>query len=393
MNVERLRERMAELDVDAVVATTQENVFYLTGISNVTLSVLPHGGQCYAVVTRDRPDRPHLISPRCDLDQALDADVRLGEIVGFGEFYREVTPGAALEPVEEHLRAVAMEGPHAATAMDALTLALDRAGWSGGTLAVDEDGVPYGFLQRLGEALPRARVRAGADLLRWTRKVKTSAEIDRLREAAAITEDAIKAAVEIARPGVTEIDLVREFERTIVAAGARPAFTLIKFGRSAVGGQRRARDVPLRMGEAIWMDVGCVHRGYWSDMARVHSTGEPADKLVRYHAAMKEGADRALAEARPGMTGKELFDLVVAAVRESGVPHYRRQHVGHGIGVELYDRVLITPTCDDSLEEGTVVNVETPYHELGFGAVQVEDPFVVGRSGNTLLTSLRRDLS
>lgn len=388
MNVERLRARMVELDVDAVVATTRENVFYLTGVSNVSQSVLPHGGQCYAVVTAGRTD---FVSPRCDLDQALDATVQLGRIVGFGDFFREVTPGAALEPVEERLRAVALEGPHAATPLDALVLALGRD--FSGTLAVDEDGVPYGFMERLRDALPHARIGQGADLLRWTRQVKTPDEIDRLREAAVITEDAIKAVVAIARPGVTEIDLVREFERVIVAAGARPGFTLIKFGRSAVGGQRLPTGVPLRAGEAVWMDVGCVHRGYWSDMARVHSVGEPTDKLVRYHAAMKEGADRALAEARPGMTGKELFDLVVMAVREAGVPHYRRQHVGHGIGVELYDRVLITPTSEDRLEEGTVVNVETPYHELGFGAVQVEDPFVVGRAGNTLLTTLSRDLS
>ncbi|MEV0381355.1 Xaa-Pro peptidase family protein [Nonomuraea sp. NPDC050643] len=390
-NVERLRRRMDELGLDAVVATTKENVCYLTGITNVTLSVHPHGGQCYALVTRDRPDRPYVVSPRCDLDQTLDADVRPAEAIGFGDFFREIEPDARLDAAETDLRRVAVDGPHAATAMDALVLAAGRAGCAAGAIAVDEDGVPHGFVDALRDALPG--VRAGADVLRWARKVKTPAEIERLTEAAAITEDAVRAATAIARPGVTEIDLVREFERTIVGAGARPGFTLIKFGRAAVGGQRLPRDVPLRAGEAIWMDVGCVHRGYWSDLARVYNMGEPAEKLARYHAAMKAGTDRALAEARPGMSGKELFDLVVDAVRGAGVPHYRRQHVGHGIGVEIYDRVLITPTSDDLLEEGTVVNAETPYHELGFGSVQVEDPFVVGRTGNTLLTSLGRDLT
>ncbi|GAA3702814.1 M24 family metallopeptidase [Nonomuraea antimicrobica] len=392
-NFERLRARMDELGLDAVVATTKENVLYLTGISNVTLDVHPHGGQCYVLVTRDRPDRPYVVSPRCDLDQTLDADVEIAGTVGFGDFFREIDPAASLDRDERDLRRVAVDGPHAATALDALVLAASRAGCATGTIAVDEDGVPYGFLDAVTEALPDARVRTGADVLRWTRKVKTPAEIDRLTRAAAITEDAIRAATAIARPGVTEIDLVREFDRTIVAAGARPAFTLIKFGRAAVGGQRLPRDVPLRAGETVWMDVGCVHRGYWSDLARVYSVGEPPDKLVRYHAAMKAGTDRALAEARPGMSGKELFDIVMEAVRAAGVPHYRRQHVGHGIGVEIYDRVLITPTSDDVLEEGTVVNAETPYHELGFGAVQIEDPFVVGRSGNRLLTSLGRDLA
>lgn len=150
--------------------------------------------------------------------------------------------------------------------------------------------------------------------------------------------------------------------------------------------------MPLQSGEAIWFDVGGVVRGYWYDIARVFCVGEPSTKLASYYAAMLAGEQRAIAAARPGMTGGELFDLTVEAVRESGVPHYQRHHVGHGIGVEVYDDVLITPHNDDIIEEGTVVNIETPYYEFGFGAVHVEDPFVVSASGNRLLTTMPRTL-
>jgi Xaa-Pro aminopeptidase len=108
---------------------------------------------------------------------------------------------------------------------------------------------------------------------------------------------------------------------------------------------------------------------------------------------MLTGEERALAEAQPGMSGGELFDLTVEAVREAGVPLYRRNHVGHGIGVEAYDRVLIAPGNADRLEEGTVVNIETPYYEFGLGAIHVEDPFVVRKDKNELLTSLSRQFT
>lgn len=62
------------------------------------------------------------------------------------------------------------------------------------------------------------------------------------------------------------------------------------------------------------------------------------------------------------------------------------------IGVEVYDPVLIRPGEDDVLEEGTVVNIETPYYELGLGAVHIEDPFVVSARGNEWLTTLSREL-
>jgi Xaa-Pro aminopeptidase len=92
------------------------------------------------------------------------------------------------------------------------------------------------------------------------------------------------------------------------------------------------------------------------------------------------------------MTGEQLFDLTVDGVRAAGIPHYRRNHVGHGIGVEVYDPVLIRPGITDELEPGTVVNIETPYYEFGFGCVHVEDPFVVGVDGNRLLTTMPREL-
>jgi Xaa-Pro aminopeptidase len=392
-NIERLGQRMDELGLDGLVATTSENVYYLTGIASVGLEIWPHSAQCYAVVTRDRLAHPHFVCFRGDVDQFLDAAVELDGAMGYGTFFREVPEGVTLTDREERLRQVSVDGPNPAAAVDALVETLRRTGVAGGRVAVDEESVPHGFLAGLQEALPTAEVRTAADVFRFARKVKTDHEVERIAAAAAVGEMGIKAVAGIARPGVTERDMVREFERTIAGLGARPKFTLIKIGRAGVAGQACPRDTALQPGDAIWFDVGCVIDGYWSDIARVYSLGEPSAKLAQCYEAMLAGEERGLAAARPGMTGKELFDITVEGVRESGVPHYRRHHVGHGIGVEIYDPVLITPTNNDVIEDGTVVNIETPYYEFGLGAVQVEDPFVVRASGNTLLTTLERNLS
>jgi Xaa-Pro aminopeptidase len=392
-NLARLGARMDELGLDGLVATTAENVYYLTGIASVSLEIFPHSGQCYAVVTRDRLASPHFVSSRCDLDQIRDTAVELDGALGFGTFFREFDGTAELSEQDERLRQIMDHDPNPATAADTLVETLRRAGLDTGRVAVDEDGALAGLIDTLREALPGAKFQAGADVFRWTRKVKTEAELLRLASTAAVTERAIRAAVSIAAPGVTEVDLVREFERTVVSEGGRPKFSLIKFGAAAAGGQTRPTTVPLRRGEAIWFDVGIVHEGYWADLGRVFSFGPPSEKLATYYAAVLAGEDAALAAARPGMRGKELFDIAVEAVRAAGIPHYRRNHVGHGIGVEVYDRVLVTPTSDDALEAGTVVNFETPYYEFGFGAAMVEDPFVVRENGTELLTTLDRRLS
>jgi Xaa-Pro dipeptidase len=374
------------------VATTFENVYYLTGIASVPLQTHPYSGRCLAVVTRDRLANPYFLTSRCDVDQALDALPELAGTVGYGQFFRETADGAELTAAEQRLHDIAVTGPAPANAVDALADTLRRAGLSESKVGIDDNGIPAGFLPALHDALPEAAFVPATETLRWVRKVKTPAEVDRIAASAAAAEQGILAAIAIAKPGATESDLVREFERTIVGLGARPKFTLIKFGRAAVGGQSKPTSTPLRRGDSIWFDVGCVLNGYWSDIARVFSVGPPSAKLQRYYGAMLAGEERGIQQARPGMSGKELFDITVEGVRQAGVGHYQRHHVGHGIGVEIYDPVLITPHNEDLLEVGTVVNIETPYYEFGFGAVHVEDPFLVGAEGNRLLTTLSRGL-
>ncbi|WDZ82180.1 M24 family metallopeptidase [Micromonospora cathayae] len=391
-NLERLARFMDEQGLDGLVATTIENVYYLTGVAAVGLEIFPHTGQAYAVVTRDALDKPHFVASRCDIDQALDAAVEIAGAVGYGIFYRELPDGVELTDREKKLVATSVDAPTVPTPLDALVETLRRAGLDGARIGLDEDGVGHGYPDALREKLPGLDVHFVSQALRWARKVKTAREVRSITAAAAAAEVGIKAVNALARPGVTELELVREFERAVAGVGARAKFSHIKIGRGGVAGQTRPSNVALRRGDAIWFDVGCVVDGYWADIARVSCLGEPSDKLVRYYAAMKAGCDRAYAEAKPGMTGGELFDLTVDAVHQAGVPHYRRNHVGHGIGVELYDRVNVTPGNTDDLEEGVVVNIETPYYEFGLGAVQVEDPFLVTATGNQLLTTLDRDL-
>jgi len=392
-NVDRLARKMDAAGVAGLVAATAENIAYLTGIVSVPLRMFPHTGQSFAVVARDAPGSPVFVSSACEVDQALDADVPLRDVLAHGTFYRELGPASTLTARDRELAQFTVDAPRYATPTGALLAALRTAGLAGERIAVDDDGVLPAVAAGIREAPggPAATVPAGA-LLRDVRKVKTAAELDRVAAAAALAEAGIRAVAGVAAPGLTEIEMVRTFERAVVAGGGRPEFTLIKIGAGAVAGQTAPTLTKLERGDAIWFDVGCTLAGYWSDIARVYSLGEPAPRLAELYAGALAGADAAVATARPGMTGGELFNLVVETVRENGIPHYRRHHVGHGIGTEVYDRVLLTPDNTDGLETGTVVNVETPYYEFGLGAVHVEDPFVVCPGGNRLLTELDRGL-
>jgi Xaa-Pro dipeptidase len=80
-------------------------------------------------------------------------------------------------------------------------------------------------------------------------------------------------------------------------------------------------------------------------------------------------------------TIEDTSQRLVDTVRREGIPHYQRSHVGHGIGVDGYDPPNLGPGGDTALEENMVLCVETPYYELGFAGLQVEDMVRVTRDG------------
>lgn len=391
VNIPRLQNKLDEEGLDGLVATTHVNFLYLTDVESVGLFMFPQSAQAYAIVTRDEPDKPFYISSVGELDQALDAVDGLKGAIGYGTFYRETLSGASLTPEEQFLHQISVEATPERTPLDALVAGLEEMGLDDKKVGVDEAGLLPGYFDQLGERIS-GEVHAASDIFQWIRMVKTDEEIRRIRLSAHVTERALVAVKGIVRPGVTEYEIAREFERSIVSQGGRPKFALVRIGRNGISGQVEPDDTPLEPGETIWFDVGCTYKGYWSDIARIFSLGEPSERMRDFYQAMLHGENAGIDAAKPGMSAAELFDLTVQAVREAGVPHYQRHHVGHGIGAAVYDAPLLAPGVEIPLEEDMVINIETPYYEFCFGAVHVEDPFVVKPEGNVLLTELSRDL-
>ena len=122
-----------------------------------------------------------------------------------------------------------------------------------------------------------------------------------------------------------------------------------------------AGDTTLELADYICFDIVCTYRGYRSDIGRVVSFGEPSARLRELYSASKQGQDRAFELMRPNVEARAVFEGAVQRVRETGIPHYQRHHVGHGIGVEFYDMPVLSPGVETKLEEGMVFEVETPY--------------------------------
>jgi Xaa-Pro aminopeptidase len=392
MNAARARAIMEREHLDGIVASTLENFYYLSGIWNLGQELFPHDTQAYVVATGEQPDAGLLAVSVGEADLTLEAYPTLRGAVTYGTFFRELPEGVSLNPDEQRVWEITYNRQPLGDPFEALCAALEESGLTRGAVGVDERGPNRDLLEQLRTRFPQLEVRPASQTFRQIRMVKTPAEHERLIAALRATEHALRTTVAQAREGVTELELAHVFEEAIVAKKARPGFTLLRFGRGMALGQVPPGDTRLEKGDYIWFDVGCTLNGYRSDIGRVVSFGEPSEKLRTYYNASKGGQSRAFELMTPGRPACDVFNGAVERVRELGIPHYRRHHVGHGIGVEYYDLPILNPRTEIPLETGMIFEVETPYYELGFGGAFIEDTVQVTDSGVKVLTELDREL-
>ena len=378
-NLARLRDVMREQKLDAIVGTCAENVTYLSGFWAMSQWVR-RGPQAYVLHTAD--GQPGAVVANSGvIDLIADQELWVDDIRRYGFFKVDVDQTAVLG--KEDLRqqqlfqTTAYKGP-----VEALCAALADRGINSGRIGIDEQGITPQCWDQLRDALPNVQLVRAFALIEKVRAIKMPEEIARLRTAARISCLSVKAALDAARLGMTEQELLRVFNRTTVENDGAPVTNCIGFGeRSALSNVQPSPKRALRRGDVIRFDVGCRYKHYRSDISRIGFFGEPPEKIKKYYRALEKGVLRGYEIVKPGLKVSDLFDQVVDTVRREGIPHYQRSHVGHGIGVDGYDPPNIGPGGDAVLEENMVICVETPYYELGFAGLQVEDMMRVTKDG------------
>jgi Xaa-Pro aminopeptidase len=371
--------------LDALVATTTENVYYVSGLRSISHALF-RGLELYAVFSRRGTA---LVIPFIDTTGVAADRIEVDYLACYGKFFFEYAddPGEIGRKIREWTRTPA------ASPADALAAVLGDLGVLGRRIGLDEGSLFAPTWRRVEERLAGTTLVPAYQLFRQARMVKGPDEVAALEKAALVAEDGIAAVLRMLKPGVTEREAARVYEEEVLRKGAAPFFTVVTIGERAALADVYPSERALRPGDLVRFDLGCLVGPYRSDISRTAVLGKPTDKQARYYGAILAGERAAIAAMKPGVPVSQLFELAVRVTRENGLPHYQRHHVGHGIGLEPYDPPTINAGTSTALEPGMVFCVETPYYEHGWGGVQVEDAVEVTSGGARTLTRSRQDLA
>ncbi|MFC3959131.1 M24 family metallopeptidase [Halovivax cerinus] len=378
----RLTERLEADDVDVVVTSSPENVFYLSGLESLSQDLL--GERAFAIRTADGGD-PIVVLPAVDASIVADTGLEYEAVYTYGSFYLYESDG--MRDIDRTVQALKnernLEGP-----VDALLAALDSLVEGDDAVAIERSGFDADEYGRVTDALDVDEIRPAAPICRDLRRVKSTEEQRRLRRSVEINQASIRAAIETVEAGMTERELASRYQQELVSRGAEPLFTVIGFGPHGAYPHAVPGDRELEPGDLVRFDVGCTYENYASDIARTFAFERATDVQRRKYDVLNRSMDRSIDLLEDGATTTAVFDGTIEFVRTEGADVFEsfdRNHFGHGIGIEVYD----PPTIDratNRIHAGMVLCVEPPYYQLGMGGIQVEDEVVVTEDGVTRLS-------
>ncbi len=381
-NKKRLLRLMDEKGLDFLVASSPENVVYLSGFWSLSHWQLK-GTQTYVVYPRDQEKEPVLVIPQSDIDILSDNPSWIKSFRSFGTCIMEDVGNSNLTQQELEYKRLKSIANGFADPMEALLDALKSLGYNKQKIGLDERNVPYTLVRQLEETLGTKFEPAHA-ILQNTRMVKTPEELKRLRKSIALTESAIKVAMGEIQEGMSEKEMFAIYSQEIVRNGGIPSLNVVGVNEHSGSANAQVTDRKIKKGGIARFDVGCTLNHYHSDTAKIAILGEPTQKHLAYFDAVRKGTAAGIDMMKPGVLASEVYDVTMRGVKEAGIPHYTRHHVGHGIGIEVYDPPLVTPAADTVLEENMVFCIETPYYEFGFGGLQVEEVVRVTEDGTEI---------
>lgn len=226
------------------------------------------------------------------------------------------------------------------------------------------------------------------------RSIKTSEEIEKIKIAQRISEEALETILNYIEPGKTEKEIALELEYYMLSHGAQG----LSFETIAVSGKKSSmpHGVPdgkiIEYGDFVTMDFGALYEGYHSDMTRTVAVGKATDEMKEVYYTVLNAQENAIRSIKAGLSCKDADDAARSVIETAGYGNYFSHSTGHGVGVEIHEYPNLSKISDKILKSGNIVTVEPGIYIPEKFGVRIEDMVLVTENGCENLTKAPKEL-
>jgi Xaa-Pro dipeptidase len=357
----RLVEALQEAGLQGMVLNAGPSLTYLTGL-HFHLSERP-------VVGMFSPGKPPVI---------VLPELEAGKLTGLSYPLQEFTYGELPE-----------------TWAGIFKIALQTAGCAGKQVGIEPRCMRVLELNFLQSGKLETSFVPGEASLERIRIHKDDAEIEAVQKAVDIAQEALRSAIPLIKPGITERELAAEITIQLLRLGSDsqlPFTPIVASGPNSANPHSFPGDRHLQEGDMLIIDWGANIRGYFSDLTRTFALGEPEDELKTIAQIVKQANKAAREIAAPGVAAQEVDQAARQVIETAGYGDYFIHRTGHGLGLEVHEAPYIRAGNQQSLEPGMTFTIEPGIYLPGRGGVRIEDNVVITGQGLHSFSDLPREL-
>ncbi|MCH9037458.1 MAG: aminopeptidase P family protein [Chloroflexi bacterium] len=356
-NIERLKEQMDRNGCSAVAVRSGKNFTYLSGVTF-------RGTQARNIDLPDSPRETYLIWPR-------DGDpVVITNTTGEGS----IRSDSWVERVE-------VSQTYAETGIVMAAKAIKDMGLDGSKIGFEKTYLSAARWEELEGLLPKTELFDCTEMMDIVRWVKTPGEVDLLKKAADIQDEAYLEVFPNVKVGETEREVHIRLIKACMDRGC-------EFVHGALISSRNKNryngegDTPFLKGDIIRPDYVSYYHGYPGHQNRLAVMGTPSDEQKRIYQQYRDIYWMTIDRCKPGVKASDLWQFAREKLLEKGFPHNPGAMAGHSVGPWVHQqKPLIVSNDDTEMEEGMVIAFE-PY----FDYWHLQDMVVVTRDGTRLLS-------
>ena len=266
------------------------------------------------------------------------------------------------------------------------------------------DGKRIGVEPRQLRLLEFRHVKAGAPeadypdasaVLSALRLRKDQAEIDAMRRAVKIAQDALEATLPQIKIGMTEKELSSELVVQLLKHGSEPELPfapIVSGGPNAANPHASPTERKLQAGDLLVVDWGATYDGYISDLTRTFAVGEVDEEYQKIHKIVQESNAAGRAAAQPGVPCANVDKAARDVIERAGYGVYFTHRTGHGIGMEGHEEPYMRGDNRQLLEPGMAFTVEPGIYLPDRNGVRIEDNVVITQTGADVLSDMPRGI-
>jgi Xaa-Pro dipeptidase len=242
---------------------------------------------------------------------------------------------------------------------------------------------------------PEADFPDASEALASLRLRKDESEVEAMKRAVKVAQDALEATIPFIKVGLTEKDIAAELNVQLLKHGSEseiPFPPIVSAGPNSANPHASPSDRKLQHGDLLVVDWGATVDGYISDLTRTFAVGEVEPEFKKISEIVLKANEAGRAAGRPGVPCANVDKAARQVIEAAGYGKYFTHRTGHGIGMEGHEEPYMRGDNMQMLYPGMAYTVEPGIYLPERGGVRIEDNLIVTKDGVDVLSDMPREL-